>query len=82
MKYKCRFKLNKSNCTYWPEFRATCPEECPNSIIPQNLPKANAYSLLAEVRSMKRVCGINDALDIGYNQAIDDILEKIGEHFI
>lgn len=34
MKNKCKFKLTKRNCTYWPEFKATCPNNCPNSIVP------------------------------------------------
>lgn len=32
-KYKCKLKLNKTTCTYWPDFKATCPKECPNSIV-------------------------------------------------
>ncbi len=57
--------------------------------VPQNLPKADSASLLAEVREMKidvdpddynpydTVDNYND----GYNTAIDDILQKISEHF-
>jgi hypothetical protein len=31
--YVCIFNLTEKNCTYYPEFRATCPSNCPNSIL-------------------------------------------------
>lgn len=58
---------------------------------PQNLPKADAYSLLADVRAdiqkMKKSDNA-DGLKVnekwfakGYNYAIDEIAKKISEHF-
>jgi hypothetical protein len=50
---------------------------------PKNLPKADAYSLLAEVRALEMdepVSNRNIFVD-GYNKAIEDVLEILNKHF-
>ncbi|MCP4649730.1 MAG: hypothetical protein GY853_06575 [PVC group bacterium] len=53
---KCRLGLNKSSCTYWPEFKGTCPNECPNRaivklhpVIKATVQKENANLTYAEL---------------------------------
>ena len=47
----------------------------------------NAHSVLSEVRAMKQKnngyeeIGYGDLYVDGYNKAIDDVLEKLSEHF-
>jgi hypothetical protein len=55
---------------------------------PQNLPKADAYSLLADVRTIIEKCklpNVNNAMPGSYidtyNLAVDDVLKILSEHF-
>jgi hypothetical protein len=61
---------------------------------PQNLPRVYVYSLLADVRAVIDNCRINLDLNVrdednpgyagyinGYNKALNDIKEKLSEHF-
>lgn len=33
MKYRCRVGCTKKNCTYWPEFKGVCQDDCPNAVL-------------------------------------------------
>jgi hypothetical protein len=72
----CEYHLNKNT-----------NEECDSCIqdsnyVPQNLAQPDAYSLLADVRAMKREEHKYDdeftsGVTYGYNEAIDDIIKKL-----
>jgi len=55
-------------------------DNCWNKAHPQNLAKPDAYSLLAEVRAIIDSLYGKRADDM-YSQALDDIKEKLSEHF-
>ena len=78
-KCKCRLNLNKTNCTYWPEFHATCPRECPNSIVEKMAKIKEAEFDALKTAILDQAIVIDGKKELGAVISVIDVLVELNK---